>query len=1328
MKYTTSLKVKLIYIFRINDMTHLDALKIGEATSDDDIFGLQPNSSALNKAAKNRINSYTQTAGIAYDLLHTELTIYNDKGTFKSFTDTEVHDVLKRSGIKKKTFNIDGKANEWFITDLETAKKAITAVKKGHSALNSNEVTKKQSPIIFRPEQADAIKKTKKKFIKGKEMLWFAKMRFGKTLSALQVSKELDFKRTLILTHRPVVDAGWFEDFGKIFYDSPQFHYGSKNNGKDFQNLEKLSKKDENRYVYFVSMQDLRGSSLVGGYHEKNEELYETPWNFIIVDEAHEGTQTELGQNVLALLTTTDTKVLHLSGTPFNLIDHYKGEEIFTWDYVMEQKAKKEWDETHFGDPNPYASLPRLNIFTFDLGKLMKQFEDEELAFNFREFFRVNKQGELIHKSDVSNFLDLICKKDNESNYPYSTETYRNNFRHSLWTVPGVKEAKALSALMSTHPVFAQFTIVNVAGEGDVDENKELEKNADALKKLNKAIGPDSDKTYTITLSCGRLTTGVSVKPWTAVFMLSGSYNTSASAYMQTIFRVQTPATINGREKQECYVFDFAPDRTLKVVAEAAKVSAKAGKTTNDDRETMREFLNFCPIIASDGSKMKTYDVNAMLEQLKKVYIERVIRHGFEDSHLYNDNELMTLDEVDLKDFDDLKGKIGSTKAMPTTKDIDINKQGFSEEEYEKLENAQKKPKKELTDEEKRLLEKKKAKKKQKEAAISILRGISIRMPLLIYGAEIKNEEKELTIDNFTDLIDSKSWKEFMPAGVAKATFHKFKKYYDKDVFRAAGRRIRAMARAADILPVEERIERITDIFATFRNPDKETVLTPWRVVNRHMGDCIGGYVFFDEKYDKKLAIPRYVSHGEVTQDIFTLDANILEINSKSGLYPLYIAYTFYRNAIAHITKDEQNIELQQQMWDKVVAKNIFVICKTPMAKSITKRTLVGFRDAKVNTHYFEDLVRQITERSDKFVAKVTKGQSYWNANKDNNMKFKAIVGNPPYMEMDGGAQASAKPIYNQFVEIAKQINPDYTSMIMPARWYTGGKGLDNFREMMLNDKSIAVLHDFLNPEEVFPGTNIRGGICYFLWKKKHNNQEESTQVITHQRGKEPVVSKRKLKSENIDIFIRHTIAVTIINKIKKHDSFESFEKQISSRKPFGLDGSFIKNKKFHSTNDNLREPLLCYGKGKIFGYVEDGEIKHNRPLISKYKVFTPYANNLGTELNDDNLNTFVGAPNSICTETYIMMGIKLNLSKTSAISLSKYFTTKFSRFLHSLLKSSQHGTSKTYRFVPVQDFTSNSDINWSKSITEIDQQLYAKYKFTREEIDFIESMIKPMG
>lgn len=1313
MKYFSSLKLKLIYVFRINDAEHEGCLKIGEATCDDEnVIGLAPNSKPLNEAARKRINQYTQTAGIRYELLHTELTLYN-RGGLRSFNDKEVHAVLERSGVKRKVFDKENKANEWFMTSLDVVKRAIAAVKEGKESLFPGEVTNGRSPIVFRPEQREAIEKTERQFRKGNQMLWNAKMRFGKTLSALQVVKDMDFRRTLILTHRPVVDSGWFEDFGKIFYDRSDFAYGSKNNGDSHENLERRTRADGLHYVYFASMQDLRGSELVGGNFDKNDEVFATPWDLIIVDEAHEGTQTELGKAVMAELVKEDTKVLRLSGTPFNLLDDFKEDEIYTWDYVMEQRAKQEWDKVHLGDPNPYATLPVMNIYTYDLGRLLREFADEDVAFNFREFFRVNEEGGFIHGRDVSAFLNLLTKEDKDSCYPFANEEYRGIFRHTLWMLPGVKEAKALSALLQRHPVFQYFTIVNVAGDGDEDEESR-----DALEAVNNAIGKDPDATRTITLSCGRLTTGVSVPAWTAVFMLSGSYNTAASSYMQTIFRVQTPATINGRVKEQCYVFDFAPDRTLRVLAETAKISAKAGKTSQTDRKIMGDFLNFCPVISIEGSRMDKFDVPRMLEQLKKVYVERVVRNGFEDNSLYND-ELLKLGDLELQEFDDLKKIIGQTKAMPKTNQVDINNQGLTGEEYEEKEKLEKKSKKELTEEEKRRLEELKKKTKNREAAISILRGISIRMPLLIYGAELDNEDEEITIENFAEKIDPRSWEEFMPKGVSKQKFNAFKKYYDPDIFRAAGKRIRAMAKAADKLNVEERIGRITDIFSTFRNPDKETVLTPWRVVNMHLGDCLGGYCFFDKDYEHTIDEPRFIDHGKVTEEVFTPDSRILEINSKSGLYPLYMAYGIYRSRLKDSTISADTLEEQQAVWDKAVAENIFVVCKTPMAKSITKRTLVGFRKAKVNTRYFEDLINQIKNKPQNFIEKMAKGRLFWKANDDDNMKFNAIVGNPPYQVMDGGgASTSAISVYNFFVEIAKLLNTKYISMIIPARWFAGGKGLDLFREKNLKDRHYRIIFDYPNPKDCFPTANISGGVCYFLYDKDYNGNCTFTNVIA---GKQEIALR---KLDEFDVFIRYNNAITIVHKVTNATSSFLID-IVSARNPFGIDSS-VRGENQKSNNTHL---TLYSSKG--IGYISENGIKDAFQLVNSYKIFMGkvLSGHLGE--TDENgqvkvISSIIEAkPQEISTDSYLAFG-PFN-DKNCVANLHKYLRTKFLRFLLLQALTSMNISRGNFRFVPLQNFTNESDIDWYKSVEDIDYQLYTKYHLINEEITFIEKMIKPM-
>ncbi len=1293
MRFTSSLKLKLIYVFRINDTAHRGCLKIGEATCEDEnVFGLSPNSKVLNEAARKRINQYTQTAGIAYDLLYTELTVYN-RGGLRSFNDKEVHNVLERSGIKKKVFDTVNKANEWFITDLETVKRAIAAVKAGRSSLSSAEVPREYSPIVFRPEQQEAISKTKKQFKKGNQMLWNAKMRFGKTLSALQVVKDMEFQRTLILTHRPVVDAGWFEDFGKIFYDRKDFAYGSKNNGESYSSLERQAESHGLHYVYFASMQDLRGSELVGGNFDKNNEVFATDWDLIIVDEAHEGTQTELGKAVMGELVKEQTKVLRLSGTPFNLLDDFKEDEIYTWDYVMEQRAKVSWDELHFGDPNPYASLPTLNIFTYDLGRLLHEFVDEDVAFNFREFFRVNESGSFCHEKDVRAFLNLLTKEDKDSLYPYANEEYRNIFRHTLWMVPGVKEARALSAMLQTYPVFQHFKVVNVAGDGDQDEESR-----DAREAVEQAIGKDPDATRTITLSCGRLTTGVSVKAWTAVFMLSGSYNTAASSYMQTIFRVQTPATINGRMKEQCYVFDFAPDRTLKVIAETAKISSKAGKTSQSDRKAMGEFINFCPIISIEGSQMNRFDVPRMLEQLKRVYVERVVRNGFEDNSLYND-ELMKLDDLELQEFDALKKIIGQTKAMPKTNQVDINSQGLNNEEYEEKEKLEKKPKKELTEEERKRLEELKKKTKNREAAISILRGISIRMPLLIYGAELSDENQEITIDNFASLIDPQSWEEFMPKGVTKQKFNSFKKYYDPEIFCAAGKRIRAMARAADKLSIEERIERITDIFSTFRNPDKETVLTPWRVVNMHLGDCLGGYNFYDTEYQNVISEPRFIDKREVTAEVFFPESRILEINSKSGLYPLYMAYGIYRARAKASLFAVETVEEQQAVWDKVIAENIFVICKTPMAKSITKRTLAGFRKAKVNTRYFEDLINQIKNKPENFIAKVAKGRSYWKAIDNDNMKFNAIVGNPPYQEVvdqkeSTNGQKVSISIFQYFQTISEKIGK-YTALIYPgSRWiHRSGKGLEKFGLAQMNDPHLALLEFFPSSKDIFKDVAIADGLSIVL-----KNMEKNECGFTYKYSVDGKVITIQANNPGNDMFSLNPQDNEIIKRLDNAiKSFGCLHDSILPRNLFSIESDFVEKNpslvKEYNDGDyyNPETEIKLFtndksGKsGRARWYIADKNvITSGSEYLNKWKVIVSSANAGGQKRSNqiaivDNHSAFGRS----------RVALKTFATEKEAINFFKYATSEIIRFAFLLTDESLTSLAKK-----VPDLLDYSDEN----------------------------------
>ena len=1327
--FKNTFSYKLIYVFAIADDAHAGSVKVGDTKLDTDLTQdrLQPNCRELNQAALERIKAYTKTAAVSVMLLHTELairTIQKKDGSWntESFRDYDVHRVLLNSGIKKKTFGDKKLGNEWFCCDDVTAIKAITAVKHGDTAIDTLIPMDKFIPISFRPEQKEAIEKTVRQFKKSPRMLWNAKMRFGKTLSALEVVRRMDFGRTVLITHRPVVDDGWHEDFGKIFTKEDKFRYGSKKSGIEIFDLEKTFKKDKKHYIYFASIQDLRGSKIVGGKFDKNDDVFNIDWNCVIIDEAHEGTTTELGDKVKSILFKPEkgTKLLELSGTPFNILSNYEDDEesVFTWDYVMEQKAKQEWEETHFGDSNPYSDLPEMRMYTYDLGKLIKgDFVDVgDKAFNFAEFFRTDETGAFVYEKNVNDFLNLLTKQDKESLYPFSCKEYINLFHHTLWMVPGVKEALALQHLLENHPVFCNFKVVNVAGDGDPEDPT-----GEALEAVRTAIKDAGDDGYTITLSCGKLTTGVSVKQWTAVFMLYGTYTTKAAGYLQTIFRVQTPCNDYGKGKTCAYVFDFAPDRTLKMVADAVTLNAKVGKTKIDDKNRLGEFLNFCPVIGIEGSTMKPYKVNSLLQQLKSSYAERAVTKGFDDASIYND-ELLKLSSVELQKFKDLQAIIGQTKANKTGDKIDLNSQGLTEEEYSKLQTEARIPsqKPELTPEQQALLEKEKEAKKQRQTAISILRGISIRMPLLIYGARGKNGDEipiteDITLKRFVELVDDTSWEEFMPHGVTKQNFADFEKYYDEDVFIAAGKRIRNLVLAADKLNVTERVRKIAEIFSYFRNPDKETVLTPWRVVNMHMGDCLGGYSFFGKDYEKPLQeneTPHFIDVQDVTEKTLgNSEAKILEINSKTGLYPLYCAYSIFRAKQSLHPQMAENV-----LWEETICENIFVICKTPMAKAITQRTLCGFTSTKINAHAFDHLINDLKNKSDAFIKDVT-SENFWKKG-NGKMEFDAIVGNPPYTEIVGTKKDNyGIPLYNLFIEKAIKLKPKFISMITPSKWFTGGRGLDEFRNNMLNDKRMESIIDYTDSKKIFPGVDVPGGVNYFLWNSSYMGECKFTNITNNN------VSTLMRNLSKYEVLTRYNEMIIMLDKIQMLEK-SSLSEIVNSTTPFG----FVTT--FRGKSENF-ENAIKLKTSEGYSYVSLKEVKRGVNMINQYKVYISKATCEHAGVPDKNgqfrviSSNGILFPNEICTQSYIVVG---NFDKKQhAENLLRYIKTKFLRILMLLALTSQDISKEKFCFVPLQDFTAGSDIDWSKSIPEIDTQLYKKYNLSKDEIDFIERMIRPM-
>ncbi|MCD8393775.1 MAG: Eco57I restriction-modification methylase domain-containing protein [Bacteroidales bacterium] len=1370
-------KYVLIYIFAIPDEGHKGMLKIGQTTVDAK-FGewLEPNCEELNNAAKKRIDEEVVTAAVPYQLLHTEIAYYKQGEDFMVFNDKRVHAVLEASGYSKATFpSMNSQPQEWYHVDLDTAIKAIHAVKEGRQSLNPED-HKKAEPtpkpkIIFRDEQNDAINRTLTRFQQKGKMLWHAKMRFGKTLCTLEVLRKMNPKRALIITHRPTVRDGWFKDFGLLPF-GPNWYYSFHHIGegqqfdptreKPLKVAEELVQKSDAHFIYFASIQDLRGSWGKDDAYTKNKDVFATPWDILIVDEAHEGTRTELGQRVITSIQKSNPEIrtLYLSGTPYNMLADFSQEEIYSWTYEMEQQAKADWENNHPAEPNPYADLPRLEVHTYKLDEFADYQPDQNNDyFNFAEFFRVEDE-KFIHEDDVKRFLDLLCDQSKpETCYPYSTEAFRYSLSHTLWVVPGVKAAAALSKMIQKHPVLKEYTVVNVAGEGDelakddIDAKKQEKLEKDALRKVQTAIATSPK---TITLSCGRLTTGVSIPEWSGVFMLCGGEVISAAFYLQTIFRAQTATRRNVMPKKSvCYAFDFAPDRILMVIndmvhhqshhsSQAANIEGIPMTEAATER-AYEDVLRFYAIIAHEGSRERNYDTVTLMQSIGRAYADHVMRRGFRDKRMFvdlgklTDDQRKAIQEVGLKMqkaghvLDDPSGSGTITLSSTFPKDKDPKGKGEKKNGKEKGNKAPSStPRGSKKDDPAR-------------QALAVLTNIYVRMPMLVFGADIPQDE-DITLRRLLEIVDDESLEVFMPKGVGRKELESLLKagVLNEEIFASASKMVRQRTIEADSLSVTERTKAIAEMIANFRFPDKETVLTPWRVVNMHLSDTIGGYDFFDTATHRvHLEEPKLISQEGVTENWLNApDLKVLEINSKSGLYPLWLTYTIFRHFKDHSLFPLDTQEENYHLWRKVVARNVYVLCKSEMSAMITRRVLLGYQSGQHHVRSWydtKDLIEDVKKNPSHVVTCLRGGYNFWDTNPNDmktqvkkDLKFTAIVGNPPYQIMDGGAGASAKPIYQEFVVLAKKLEPPYISMIMPSRWLSGGRGLKEFREDMLRDSHMSVLHDYTQARDCFPNVEIKGGICYFLWASKNIGPC----LIYNHHGAMVESSKRDLLSGDNTTFVRTKIQSSILGKVQAKGE-SNLSQQIKAGRFFGFhtkldwDGE---NGQLQTADGKSTFPVK-HEKENTFTvkvYVHGGEcwiepsnVTRNFEYVGKFKILLPRSGNPNSIIIG---NPRIAEPGSCSSNTFAVWLPQFGLnSQKEAERAVKYCKTKFFRVLVLTKSFTQMLSPAAYEFVPVQDFASNEDIDWSKSVREIDRQLYQKYGLNDEEVAFIEKMIKEM-
>lgn len=1426
-----------VYGYTLPEVPNHDGyVKIGDTTRD----------------AVGRVFEQVGTAGLNPEILFEKIARKSDGQWFR---DKELHRFLVLNGIEKKDFN--GKADEWFNFRENVNRAEELTDKFINKDYDEVQISNDHIDYMLRNEQLNAVERTYNYYLstqEPKEFLWNAKPRFGKTLTTYDYIRKISAQNILIVTNRPAIANSWFDDFHKfIAWQEPYMKFVSETDAlKDkamsrsqfFEYVEANIERNISQ-VAFLSLQDLKGAKFAGGNYDKLEWVRDLKWDLLVVDEAHEGVDTE--KTDVAFDNIKRDFTLHLSGTPFKAIANNKFSEkqIFNWSYTDEQEAKKNWDES-FGS-NPYENLPTLNLFTYQMSKMVEDeltkgvtLEDNQnvdYAFDLNEFFKVKENGTFEYEGSVNRFLNNLSS----GKFPFASDKYRDELKHTFWLLPRVNSAKAMEKLLRNHPIFKDYRVVLAAGDGatlhdDIEEEAlDFKENEKSFNKVRNAI---RDNERTITLSVGQLTTGVTIPEWTAVLMLNNVK--SPSLYFQAAFRAQNPYQYgedgNLFRKENAYIFDFSPERTLLLYDELANNLSGDGKRDFEHRKKkIRELLNFFPVIAEDEQgQMHEIDVEEVLNIPTRITSTEVVKRGFMSNLLFANISGIFSGDSPFKEILD-KIKPEKNKRLGDRRDVNVTKPMLNDDGEVKI------PSEIVINESKDLFGEKIY--KVLDESIVISDSISRRPEAVSLVAEkitsafdsglekmnekyhikktyaqdvrneIKNSVEEAVEDNIRVYLKEvnqieeafkhdyeEAKKENNPSTLAEIK----EKYQVKKVETEVAVKEKIADDVKIIMEsvVEEQIEKVeekkkktteddvrdhlrgfartipaflmaygddsTKLASFETNIDEDTFLDLTSITLDEFKKLRDGFVYvledgttkrvpglfnevvfnasIQEFFRTKKRLANYFDESlkedifdyippQKTNQIFTprsvvkmmvdliaisnpgifsnYNVKFIDLYTKSGLYITEIVKRLNEGLKELIPNFNERIR-----W--ILENQVYVCAPSNIIYNISKNYIFAdFKDIS-NSNIVE---YDLTEYAKNNTAHI----KLLDLLGDESLKFDVIISNPPYQEMDGGASASARPIYNHFIRLAKELNPKLISFIMPTRWYVGGKGLDEFRDDMLNDIHLRELHDWLTPEDIFPNTNIRGGVCYFLWDKNYDNRYNLTRVVTHEKNMITNDTFREMKIKGIDIFVRDGKAITILEKVFTNGNIDTMMNHISSRKPFGLEGNFIKDIKFRKNKSGLTDPILCYGKGQKVGYVERNEVTVRSQWIDIWKVYTPRANNIGTELNDDNLNTFVGGPKTICTESYLVVGAELRLDEISCKNLSKYLTTKFARYLHGIAKGSQDATSKTFKFVPIQNFFNDSDIDWSASFHEVDNQLYEKYGLSNEEINHIEIRIKTM-
>ncbi|WP_152055560.1 Eco57I restriction-modification methylase domain-containing protein [Aliarcobacter butzleri] len=1165
-----------------------------------------------------------------------------------------------------------------------------------------------------RPNQKVTIEKFKIAIAKNPprtNLLMYAVMRFGKSFTSMCCATEMNAKFVVIVSAKADVKNEWKQTVeSHVKFDG--YYFLDSNSLLESETVISDKFSEDKKIVLFLTLQDLQGDDI----KSKHKEVFDNQIDLLLIDESHFGARASEYGKVLKDSGLSKTEIkneqqqddntfddleklddtikelnskirIHLSGTPYRILmdSEFTDDDIIAfYQFTDIAEDQKTWDTEHLNKDdvkeweNPYYGFPQMIRFAFNPNKAsrlkMEEMKKKGITYTFSELFRpqsiTKDKNEKLHKKFKyeDEIIDLLKVIDGSQ---IDEELL------SFLDYDKIKDGQMCRHLVCVLPYRASCDaleeLINTNEFKNLNDYEIINisgvEDERTYKKIedvqNKIKKCENENKKTITLTVNKMLTGSTVPQWDT--MLYFKDTASPQEYDQAIFRLQNQ-----------YIKTYKDSN-----GDEVKYNMKP--------QTLLVDFNPNRMFVIQEQKSQIYNVNTYTNGNSQ--LEERIKKELEISPIIvlNHNKMEQITPTNILDAVRQYSSTRSVFDEATTIAIDYSLLTIPEI----------------------------------KAVIEKQGKIGSRQGLEIEATEDEGTDIEVEDNSSDDTETTPTSSDENTSTSEEENIEDYKgqfaMYYARILFFAflTDSQVKSLQETIDCIDSNVNNSRILsnltldiEILKLFQKHINPFILREldYKIQNIN---SLANDTSLEPKIRASNALKKFsrLSDSEVVtpQNVTEMIINTLPVSA-------FDSSKFFIDIAA---KQGEFVYAVYKKYGKDIANNFYSIPTSKIAYEFTRKV---YKLLELNINNIEQNYTSYELIGENELIM----EEELNIN-GTNMKFDAIIGNPPYQQSDGGAQASAKPIYNEFVNIAKELNPEYISMIMPTRWYAGGRGLDSFRDEMLNDIHISELHDFLKPDLIFPNINLRGGICYFLRDKNYDNNKSLTAVHTYKDNLTPQTYTRSLKTEGTSILIRHSMAIQILQKVKSHLKFISFENYISSLRPFGFRGYFTKDKKFRSTKKGLNNPIICYGKGKQVGYLKKEEVTKNTQWIDKYKVFTPRANNIGTELNDDNLNTFIGEPNTICTESYIVVGVDLNLDNISAPNLCNYFKTKFARFQHSVGKASQDATSKTYKFMPLQDFTLDSDIDWTKSISEIDQQLYKKYDLSVEEIAFIEEMIKPM-